>query len=197
MSPAPSRIVSAVRRGARSAAKSTRSPTTDSISGIKRRLARPTDGSSRERINLPRTAANWRGQLARRALARTRTVDPFLTMEVLYQLSYEGAVPKRSGSRRNASDAPHGGRSAAEWRGQDSNLRRQSQRIYSPSPLTAREPRQGPGQSSDVVAIASGRSPAPARVSLGPRPTVSRWPTRCAGSGSLPRRRSARTAAAR
>jgi hypothetical protein len=25
------------------------------------------------------------------ALARTRTVDPFLTMEVLYQLSYEGA----------------------------------------------------------------------------------------------------------
>jgi hypothetical protein len=26
-----------------------------------------------------------------RALARTRTVDPFLTMEVLYQLSYEGA----------------------------------------------------------------------------------------------------------
>ena len=29
------------------------------------------------------------------------------------------------------------------WRGQDSNLRRQSQRVYSASPLTAREPRQG------------------------------------------------------
>jgi hypothetical protein len=32
-----------------------------------------------------------RGASAGRALARTRTVDPFLTMEVLYQLSYEGA----------------------------------------------------------------------------------------------------------
>lgn len=29
------------------------------------------------------------------------------------------------------------------WRGQDSNLRRQSQRVYSASPLTAREPRRG------------------------------------------------------
>ena len=29
------------------------------------------------------------------------------------------------------------------WRGQDSNLRRQSQRVSSASPLTAREPRQG------------------------------------------------------
>ena len=27
------------------------------------------------------------------ALVRTRTGDPFLTMEVLYQLSYEGADP--------------------------------------------------------------------------------------------------------
>jgi hypothetical protein len=39
----------------------------------------------------------------RRALERTRTADPFLTMEVLYQLSYEGVVaagylPKRRGS---------------------------------------------------------------------------------------------------
>jgi hypothetical protein len=32
---------------------------------------------------------------------------------------------------------------SAEWRGQDSNLRRQCQRVYSASPLTAREPRQG------------------------------------------------------
>ena len=32
------------------------------------------------------------------ALARTRTVDPFLTMEVLYQLSYEGARTERIGS---------------------------------------------------------------------------------------------------
>jgi hypothetical protein len=32
---------------------------------------------------------------------------------------------------------------AARWRGKDSNLRRQSQRVYSASPLTAREPRQG------------------------------------------------------
>jgi hypothetical protein len=31
----------------------------------------------------------------------------------------------------------------AQWRGQDSNLRRQSQRVYSASPLTAREPRRG------------------------------------------------------
>jgi hypothetical protein len=54
-------------------------------------------------------------------------VDPFLTMEVLYQLSYEGGGPKRSGSRRNAFDARLGGRSPAEWRGQDSNLRRLSQ----------------------------------------------------------------------
>jgi pimeloyl-ACP methyl ester carboxylesterase len=30
-----------------------------------------------------------------------------------------------------------------QWRGQDSNLRRQSQRVYSASPLTAREPRRG------------------------------------------------------
>jgi len=34
------------------------------------------------------------------------------------------------------------------WRGQDSNLRRQSQRVYSASPLTAREPRRGSVQSS-------------------------------------------------
>jgi hypothetical protein len=34
------------------------------------------------------------------ALARTRTVDPFLTMEVLYQLSYEGAGPRVSGRSR-------------------------------------------------------------------------------------------------
>jgi hypothetical protein len=34
------------------------------------------------------------------ALARTRTVDPFLTMEVLYQLSYEGARRSVSGPRR-------------------------------------------------------------------------------------------------
>ena len=32
---------------------------------------------------------------------------------------------------------------AWRWRGQDSNLRRQSQRVYSASPLTAREPRRG------------------------------------------------------
>src|SRR3954452_6766743 len=31
------------------------------------------------------------------------------------------------------------------WWGQDSNLRRQSQRVYSPSPLTAREPHRAAG----------------------------------------------------
>jgi hypothetical protein len=31
-----------------------------------------------------------------RALVRTRTGDPFLTMEVLYQLSYEGASKEPS-----------------------------------------------------------------------------------------------------
>jgi hypothetical protein len=36
----------------------------------------------------------------------------------------------------------------AQWWGQDSNLRRQSQRVYSPSPLTAREPHQGSAQYS-------------------------------------------------
>jgi hypothetical protein len=36
-------------------------------------------------------------------------VDPFLTMEVLYQLSYEGGEAKRSGSRRNACDARRAG----------------------------------------------------------------------------------------
>src|SRR5829696_4471324 len=36
-----------------------------------------------------------------------------------------------------------------KWWGQDSNLRRQSQRVYSPSPLTAREPHRGRAESSD------------------------------------------------
>src|SRR4051812_38094763 len=34
------------------------------------------------------------------------------------------------------------------WWGQDSNLRRQSQRVYSPSPLTAREPHRAVRESS-------------------------------------------------
>src|SRR3954452_7245720 len=43
----------------------------------------------------------------------------------------------------------------AEWWGQDSNLRRQSQRVYSPSPLTAREPHRAIGDSSDRCAGAA------------------------------------------
>jgi hypothetical protein len=81
-------------------------------------------------------------------------VDPFLTMEVLYQLSYEGAgrsVAALAATPQIPPDEP----SPAKWRGQDSNLRRLSQRIYSPSPLTAREPRQGPGKSSDALQIAA------------------------------------------
>jgi hypothetical protein len=48
---------------------------------------------------------------------------------------------------------------ASRWRGQDSNLRRQSQRVYSASPLTAREPRRGP----------TSLRPAPAHDTLGGR----------------------------
>ena len=107
-------------------------------------------------------------------------------MEVLYQLSYEGGGAKRSGSRRNACDARLAGRSLAEWRGQDSNLRRLSQRIYSPSPLTAREPRQGPGESSDVSTIASVRSPAP-----GPGPVRPRGANWSAGGQLAVQRRAA------
>ena len=48
---------------------------------------------------------------------------------------------RRGAGRRAGSAARHlHGRT---WRGKDSNLRRQSQRVYSASPLTAREPRQG------------------------------------------------------
>src|SRR3954468_1100862 len=36
-----------------------------------------------------------------------------------------------------------------KWWGQDSNLRRLSQRVYSPSPLTAREPHRGSAESSE------------------------------------------------
>ena len=41
------------------------------------------------------------------------------------------------------------------WRGKDSNLRRQCQRVYSASPLTAREPRRAVSECSDQAAIAS------------------------------------------
>jgi hypothetical protein len=48
---------------------------------------------------------------------------------------------RRGADRRTEAAARHlHGRA---WRGKDSNLRRQSQRVYSASPLTAREPRRG------------------------------------------------------
>ena len=37
-----------------------------------------------------------------RALARNRTADPILTMDVLYRLSYEGVGIQRSGGHRAA-----------------------------------------------------------------------------------------------
>jgi hypothetical protein len=43
------------------------------------------------------------------------------------------------------------GNSNLQWRGEDSNLRRQSHRVYSATPLTAREPRQGRSEDSDQV----------------------------------------------
>src|SRR3954468_8324635 len=44
---------------------------------------------------------------------------------------------------------------ASQWWGQDSNLRRLSQRVYSPSPLTAREPHQGRPECSGGGSVAS------------------------------------------
>ena len=44
-------------------------------------------GFDGRRLRLLRRNPSRRGE----ALVRTRTGDPFLTMEVLYQLSYEGA----------------------------------------------------------------------------------------------------------
>jgi hypothetical protein len=55
------------------------------------------------------------------------------------------------------------------WRGQDSNLRRLSQPVYSRSPLTTRTPRRG-GLSLEVVASAAARKrPAGAALPAGPR----------------------------
>ncbi len=59
------------------------------------------------------------------------------------------------------------------WRGQDSNLRRQSQCVYSASPLTAREPRQGsasvPSRASATPASTARARPRRPRTSAGPR----------------------------
>src|SRR3954470_17847785 len=49
----------------------------------------------------------------------------------------------------------------AQWWGQDSNLRRLSQRVYSPSPLTAREPHRGGAESSVVPRVETGSTQAP------------------------------------
>ena len=51
------------------------------------------------------------------------------------------------------------------WWGQDSNLRRLSQRVYSPSPLTAREPHRRCADSSDRAASRAGPRPPLADVS--------------------------------
>jgi hypothetical protein len=68
-------------------------------------------------------------------------------MEVLYQLSYEGAVIERIGSAAPVAGTPapgtHERPGSGSWRGQDSNLRRQSHTVYSRAPLTAQEPRRG------------------------------------------------------
>jgi hypothetical protein len=42
-----------------------------------------------------------RNGLVERADARTRTGDPFITSEVLYQLSYVGGTPRLASFRRN------------------------------------------------------------------------------------------------
>src|SRR5829696_9087357 len=94
----------------------------------------------------------------------TRTPDPLLTMEVLYQLSYVGA----------------------EWGEQDSNLRRRCQRVYSASPLAARtSPRAV--EEPIVEAVSSGcraaaGGPARPRTPSAPRLGASR-----ASSGSSAR----------
>ncbi len=59
-----------------------------------------------------------------------RTRDPQLGRLTLYQLSYSRLTP--------ASSVPPIG--VCWWRGEDSNLRRLSQQIYSLPPLAAREP---------------------------------------------------------
>ena len=91
-----------------------------------------------------------------RAHDRTRTDDLFLTKEVLYLLSYVGpkvrAEQKRETGLEPATPSLEGWRSSQlsysrpvsrfheQWGGEDSNLRRLSQQIYSLPPLTAREP---------------------------------------------------------
>ena len=150
------------------------------------RCSRPAAPCTSAPVDRPvRLARACKAGGSRQALVRTRTGDPFLTMEVLYQLSYEGrsAEPsepssgegmrgtplgprapagvagreKRAGVHLWAHDArrtlragrcaPYGGRVlkllVGRWWGQDSNLRRQSQRVYSASRLTASVPHRG------------------------------------------------------
>jgi hypothetical protein len=88
----------------------------------------------RGEVTFPQTPAHklGLGRIRVRADAGTRTPDPLLTMEVLYQLSYVGA--RRSLAPISASE----GGAYWQWGEQDSNLRRLSQRVYSASPLAAR-----------------------------------------------------------
>ena len=93
--------------------------------------------------------------LSCRAHDRTRTDDLFLTKEVLCLLSYVGprrTVQERETGLEPATPSLEGWRSSQlsysrpvsrfhkQWGGEDSNLRRLSQQIYSLPPLTAREP---------------------------------------------------------
>ena len=65
----------------------------------------------------------------------------YLPRSAVDALVSPGSGPARARAEALGVAGSAGGRS---WRGQDSNLRRQSQRVYSASPLTAREPRRGP-----------------------------------------------------
>ena len=56
---------------------------------------------------MPERQAQWAIPTGNQALVRTRTGDPVLTMDVLYQLSYEGARMEPSAR----ADQPEGGRS--------------------------------------------------------------------------------------
>jgi hypothetical protein len=104
----------------------------------------------------------WRGQCGGQELVRGGRGQE-LVRSRKWQEAASGPARVRQWRRRHAPvRARVRGRRirAREWWGQDSNLRRQSQRVYSPSPLTTRTPHRAPrrravGRGILVPALAS------------------------------------------